>query len=722
MKTSALRSLPRVLAMKPTTQIPTEAKRAGALFLLLSLAACSGSSSPNPPVAQAATVPPDFGAAVFSDPLTLDHPLLPFEIGLARTFVVHAEDTYETLVVERLDAVRVVAGVPCAVVRDRVWEEGLLIEDTLDWYAQDDAGNVWYMGEEVDNYEYDDDGVLIGFDHDGSWEAGLDVAGVGQPAQPGYALPATPQPGDLYFQEYYPGEAEDMGRVVALDVPVMLADGRTLLCLQTEDYTPLEPGVSEYKYYAPGIGAVREEKVGGSETLEWLGSFAPGEDAVPDVAAATFSSPTAVDNPFAPFPAETSELYFGESEDGAEILVVERLDETRVVMGIECIVVRDRVFQEELLVEDTRDWYAQDDAGNVWYMGEEVDNYEYDDDGELLGIDHEGSWEAGLDILGAGSVAQPGYQMAASPAVGDVYHQEFYADEAEDMALVVATDVVVELADGSVLEGCLQTLEWNPLAPEAVEFKYFAPGLGLVLEETPGPEEALERVATFARGPAALPDVSVASFSAPSSITHDLLQYVVGESRTYVAETEDGPEAILIDILSLTRVVMGIECRVVQDRVFLDGLLIEDTFDWYAQDDAGNVWYMGEEVDNYEYDDDGRLVGIDHDGSWEAGQDINGAGTIAEPGHHLPSAPAVGSAYFQEFYEGEAEDMALVVDTSVFVELSSGDSFEGCVQTLEWNPLDPGALEHKFYAPGVGLVLETKFGSDEQVELQGTGR
>jgi hypothetical protein len=142
--------------------------------------------------------------------------------------------------------------------------------------AQDDEGNVWYMGEEVDNYEYDAEGNLLGINHDGAWEAGLDVAGVGEIARPGHVMKASPAVGDVYNQEYYPGEAEDMGKVIALDVTVMLSNGTTYSgCLQTRDFTPLEPGVSEYKYYAPGIGVVVEEVLGGGERAELISIAMP---------------------------------------------------------------------------------------------------------------------------------------------------------------------------------------------------------------------------------------------------------------------------------------------------------------------------------------------------------------------------------------------------------------------------------------------------------------
>ena len=203
---------------------------------------------------------PDFGAATFTNPTQIDNTYLPFVPGTAYTYEAETEDGTERIVVEVLGETRQVAGVTCVVARDRVYLDGVLIEDTHDWYAQDDDGNVWYMGEEVDNYNYDDEGNLIDVDHGGAWETGLDVAGIGATANAGYIMRATPTAGDAYHQEYYEGEAEDMGEVVELDVPVTLSDGTEYTCLKTRDYTPLEPDVSAFKYYAPGVGVVLEEE------------------------------------------------------------------------------------------------------------------------------------------------------------------------------------------------------------------------------------------------------------------------------------------------------------------------------------------------------------------------------------------------------------------------------------------------------------------------------
>ena len=99
-------------------------------------------------------------------------------------------------------------------------------------------------------------------------------------------------------------------------------------------------------------------------------------------------------------------------------------------------------------------------------MGEEVDNYNYDDDGELLDITHEGAWEAGVDG------ALPGILVHKAPLLGQSFRQEYYEDEAEDMALAVNLDATVVLPDGSTYDHCLQTLEWSPLDPAALEYKF----------------------------------------------------------------------------------------------------------------------------------------------------------------------------------------------------------------------------------------------------------
>jgi hypothetical protein len=163
-------------------------------------------------------------------------------------------------------------------------------------------------------------------------------------------------------------------------------------------------------------------------------------------------------------------------------------------------------------------------------------------------------------------------------------------------------------------------------------------------------------------------------------------------------------------VLDETREVMGIETRVVHDVVTEDGGLVEDTYDWYAQDEDGNVWYFGEETQEFE---DGKPSTTA--GSWEAGVDG------AQPGILVPAESEVGMTYQQEYYEGEAEDAAEVLSLEEKVEVPFG-SFDGVLMTKEYTPLEPDVLEHKFYAHGVGVVLALAIsgGSDREELLEHT--
>jgi hypothetical protein len=190
-----------------------------------------------------------------------------------------------------------------------------------------------------------------------------------------------------------------------------------------------------------------------------------------------------------------------------------------------------------------------------------------------------------------------------------------------------------------------------------------------------------------------------------STITNPFVPHVPGTRRVYEGMTAEGLERIEVEVLSETRTILGIEATVVQDRVYLDGELIEDTVDWLAQDVDGNVWYLGEVAQNFE---DDKLA--DLDGSWEAGFDG------AKPGYWMKGDPAVGDIYRQELLLRDAEDIGEVLSLSESVTVTAG-SFSNCLQTKDDTPIEPGVFEHKFYAPGVGMVLEVNPSTGEQIEL-----
>ncbi|WP_163322923.1 hypothetical protein [Draconibacterium mangrovi] len=188
--------------------------------------------------------------------------------------------------------------------------------------------------------------------------------------------------------------------------------------------------------------------------------------------------------------------------------------------------------------------------------------------------------------------------------------------------------------------------------------------------------------------------------------SNEFLAFETGKVFTYGGETEDGIETIVVEVTSETKEIMGVTTTVVRDIAYLDGQMIEKTDDWFAEDSEGNVWYFGEYSEEWE---DGELVGTE--GSWEAGVDD------AQPGMLMPANPRMGMKYQQEYYEDEAEDMAMVINLDKTVEIDYG-TFEGCLETMEWTPLEPGEREHKFYKPGVGLVMELQpRGGRTMVEL-----
>lgn len=203
------------------------------------------------------------------------------------------------------------------------------------------------------------------------------------------------------------------------------------------------------------------------------------------------------------------------------------------------------------------------------------------------------------------------------------------------------------------------------------------------------------------------PDIDPANFV--EAIDNPWLPLRPGNRWEY-DETEDGETAhIVVTVLDETRDVAGITATVVRDRETLDGVVQEDTYDWFAQDADGNVWYLGEDVDNYE---DGELV--DHDGSWETGVDG------ALPGIAMPADPQVGDAYRQEYYPGEAEDLGEVIATDGTTSGPTGD-YTDLVVVREWNPLEPDKVEEKSYARGTGMVGgRLAAGGESETVLTGT--
>ncbi|MFI6661423.1 hypothetical protein ACIBL8_38530 [Streptomyces sp. NPDC050523] len=213
------------------------------------LTACS--TSPGRPQSRSAATMPSPAPRSFS--ATVDNPWFPLPPG--RTLVYRGtKDGAQTT--EHLTATRdiqKITGVPCRVVEDRLYTGRRLTETTRDYYAQDAAGNVWYFGE--DTAELDAHGNILSTE--GTWHAGRDGA------RPGIFLPARPAPGTSGQQEHYPGQAEDRFQVLDLTSRVSVPYKTFTGALHTKEWTPLEPGVVDNKYYVKGIGTVKEITVKG---------------------------------------------------------------------------------------------------------------------------------------------------------------------------------------------------------------------------------------------------------------------------------------------------------------------------------------------------------------------------------------------------------------------------------------------------------------------------
>ncbi|MCO4293333.1 hypothetical protein NF867_10690 [Solitalea sp. MAHUQ-68] len=188
-----------------------------------------------------------------------------------------------------------------------------------------------------------------------------------------------------------------------------------------------------------------------------------------------------------------------------------------------------------------------------------------------------------------------------------------------------------------------------------------------------------------------------------TNITNPYLPLTRGKVFTYRSVTADGVEIDIVKVTYKTKNIIGVPTTIVHDQSFIDGELAEDTFDYFAQDKQGNVWYFGEDTKQLE---NGKVIGTV--GSWRSG--VNG-GT---PGIVMLAKPKVGLSYRQEFSPDVAADQAKVLSLTATVKVPFGH-FTNCLKTLDTTPLEPTVKEYKFYAKGVGSVLEVQ--DEERLEL-----
>ena len=224
------------------------------LLSLLSLTVSQAVAAKSSSSGAASPACPSFSSSNFHNPTRVTNAYFPLRPGDLYTYRGNRKKAPVVDTVKVTHNTPTIDGVVTVEVRDQVYEFGVLTEDTLDWYAQDDQGNVWYFGEFATQYPAGT--------HTGSWTAG--VAG----AQPGYIMEASPQVGDSYCQENAPGVAQDAADVLSLSGTWTGPYGSFTNVLETKDYSLIEPH-SEHKWYARGVGMLEAVALnGGSEDIK----------------------------------------------------------------------------------------------------------------------------------------------------------------------------------------------------------------------------------------------------------------------------------------------------------------------------------------------------------------------------------------------------------------------------------------------------------------------
>jgi hypothetical protein len=192
-----------------------------------------------------------------------------------------------------------------------------------------------------------------------------------------------------------------------------------------------------------------------------------------------------------------------------------------------------------------------------------------------------------------------------------------------------------------------------------------------------------------------------------ANITNAWFPLRTGSVYRYRGVKDGEPSREVMTVTHGTRTIDGARCVVVSDLLYLRGKLEERTRDYYTQDADGNVWYFGE--DTAELDANGKVK--TREGTWHAGVDA------AKPGIFMYARPHVGQSARQEYLKGQAEDHFQVLRRGVSVSVPFR-AFRRTLLTKEWTPVEPGVLDHKYYARGIGTVLEqTVKGGNERNEL-----
>ena len=189
------------------------------------------------------------------------------------------------------------------------------------------------------------------------------------------------------------------------------------------------------------------------------------------------------------------------------------------------------------------------------------------------------------------------------------------------------------------------------------------------------------------------------------TITNGYLPLKPGTTWTYKGKLDGQSARDVFAATHVTKTILGVVTTVVHDQVFVKGELVEDTFDWFAQDSAGNIWYFGEDTKELE---SGQVVSTE--GSWQAG--VNNA----KAGIFMPATPTVGQVFKQEDANKVAEDCFEILSLSASVKTPFVTSNQALL-TEEFTALEPDVRDHKFYVLSIGLVRDEAVGGGDFLEL-----
>jgi hypothetical protein len=355
--------------------------------------------------------------------------------------------------------------------------------------------------------------------------------------------------------------------------------------------------------------------------------------------------------------------------------------ETKQITGVTTTVVRERVYAANgQVVRDTREYFAQDEEGNVWRFGQArraVQGGAFGDAGS--------SWEAGV----AG--AEAGIVLKAQPRPGDAYQLAGAPGESPAQMQILALDQRARVPFATFAD-CITTQQ-TAASSDADREQAYAPGIGLVRSESNG--QLLH-----------LAYVHLESQAFADSVDNPYFPLKAGTTLIYRGVDNGVSLRTRVTITGETKQIMGVDTTVVRVRETEEGELFEDTVDYYAQDKAGNVWAFGELSRQYE---DGVIVGTE--GSWEAGTDG------ALPGLFMRAAPVGGDVYHLENAPGVAEDQAEILGTQPSLHVPY-QKFNDVLRVQDSSPLEPADVELKYYVPGIGLVMEESADGEDVENLK----